>query len=131
MNKEYLGIYDHKESDTFRPTAKSRIHKDMPTSKTLTCREDSCCVIEAEREREKRIRIRKLTPLECLKLMGFTETDYLALRKIGMSDAAIYHLSGDSIVSTVLVSLFSNLVNDDEKSHIDIINNYVKELANK
>ena len=51
MNKEYLGIYDHKESDTFRPTAKSRIHKDMPTSKTLTCREDSCCVIEAERER--------------------------------------------------------------------------------
>ena len=63
--------------------------------------------------------------------MGFTETDYLALRKIGMSDAAIYHLSGDSIVSTVLVSLFSNLVNDDEKSHIDIINNYVKELANK
>lgn len=53
MNKEYLGIYDHKESDTFRPTAKSRIHKDMPTSKTLTCREDSCCVIEAERERER------------------------------------------------------------------------------
>ena len=126
----YVGVFDLKESDTFRPTAKTRIHKDMPTSKTLTCREDSCCVIEAEREREKRIRIRKLTPLECLKLMGFTETDYLALRKIGMSDAAIYHMSGDSIVSTVLVSLFSNLVNDDEKSHIDIINNYVKELAN-
>ena len=76
------------------------------------------------------LRIRKLTPCECLKLMGFNYTDYESLRNIQMSDAAIYHMAGDSIVTTVLVSLFSNLVNDDEKSHIDIINNYVKELAN-
>lgn len=52
MKNEYVGIYDHKESDTFRPTLKSRIHQNSPVSKTLTCREDSCCVIERERERE-------------------------------------------------------------------------------
>lgn len=53
MKNEYVGIYDHKESDTFRPTLKSRIHQNSPVSKTLTCREDSCCVIERERERER------------------------------------------------------------------------------
>ena len=58
MSKEYYGVYDNKESDTFRPTEESRIHKDYPISKTLTTKEDSCCVIEdhndgRERERER------------------------------------------------------------------------------
>ena len=48
--REYIGIYDHKESNTFRPTIESRVHLNAQTSKTLTCREDSCCVIERERE---------------------------------------------------------------------------------
>lgn len=47
---EYVGTFDIKESDTFRPTLESRIHLDSPVSKTLTCREDSCGVIERERE---------------------------------------------------------------------------------
>lgn len=58
--KEYYGVYDNKESDTFRPTEESRIHKDYPISKTLTTKEDSCCVIEDHndgRERERRILI--------------------------------------------------------------------------
>lgn len=41
----YYGIYDLCQSDTFRPTLESRIHKDYPYSKTLCCRDDSCCVI--------------------------------------------------------------------------------------
>ena len=62
MSKEYYGVYDNKESDTFRPTKESRIHKDYPISKTLTTKDDSCCVIEdhndgRERERERRILI--------------------------------------------------------------------------
>lgn len=34
-----------KESNTFRPTVESRIHIDSEVSKTLTTRNDSCCVI--------------------------------------------------------------------------------------
>ena len=41
----YYGVYDYKESDTFRPTLDRRIHQDYPVSKTLTTRDDSCCVI--------------------------------------------------------------------------------------
>jgi len=73
----------------------------------------------------KELRIRKLTPCECLKLMGFTPSDYRSLKEIGMSDSAIYHMAGDSIITTVLVSLLNPFVND-EHEHIKIIENYVK-----
>ena len=43
--EEYLGVYDHKESDTFRPTIERRIHTDYAVSKTLTTRDDSCAVM--------------------------------------------------------------------------------------
>ena len=76
------------------------------------------------------LRIRKLTPKECMRLMGFTDDDYKALRDIGLSDSAIYHVAGDSIITTCLVALLSPLVNEQNK-HIDIINEYVeKEIIN-
>lgn len=50
MKNNYYGVYDFKESKTFRPTEQKRTHKDYPVSKTLTCRDDSCCVLERERE---------------------------------------------------------------------------------
>ncbi len=73
----------------------------------------------------KQLRIRKLSPCECMKLMGFTESDYQALRDIGLSDSAIYHVAGDSIVVPVLVSLISPFVNE-EHEHIKIVENYVE-----
>ena len=79
-----------------------------------------------ERERESNLRIRKLTPKECMRLMGFSNEDYEAMREIGMSDSAIYHIAGDSIVVSVLMALFSQVVNEEEK-HEEIINKYVEE----
>ncbi len=60
-----------------------------------------------------------------MRLMGFTDEDYEAVRKIGMTDSAIYHMAGDSIVVTVLIGIFSQLVNEDDK-HKKIINEYIK-----
>ncbi len=71
------------------------------------------------------LRIRKLTPKECMRLMGFTDEDYQALKDIGLSDSAIYHCAGDSIVTTVLTSIFSQLVNNIN-THIRIVENYVE-----
>ena len=51
MKNDYIGVYDYKESDTLRPTMAHRIHKGSKTSKCICTREDSCCVIERERER--------------------------------------------------------------------------------
>lgn len=43
--EEYFGVYDFKESDTFRPTLEKRIHKDYPYGKTLCTRSDSFLVM--------------------------------------------------------------------------------------
>lgn len=72
------------------------------------------------------LRIRKLVPVETCKLMGFTREDYQAMRDAGLSDSAIFHCCGDSIVVPVLMSIFSQLFYDDNR-HVDIVKKYVKE----
>ena len=54
-------------------------------------------------------RIRKLTPLECWRLMGFSDNDYYAAKSVGISDAQLYKQAGNSIVVTVLEAIFRQL----------------------
>jgi len=54
-------------------------------------------------------RIRKLTPLECWRLMGFSDNDYYAAKSIGTSNAQLYKQAGNSIVVTVLEAIFRQL----------------------
>lgn len=54
-------------------------------------------------------RIRKLTPLECWRLMGFRDMDYYAAKSVGISDVQLYKQAGNSIVVTVLEAIFRNL----------------------
>lgn len=55
------------------------------------------------------LRIRKLTPKECCRLMGFEDKDYNAMKQ-DLSDMAIYHCCGDSIVVNVLENIFKQLI---------------------
>ena len=57
---------------------------------------------------EKYLRIRKLTPKETTRLMGFEDNDYNAMKQ-DLSDMAIYHCCGDSIVVNVLESIFKQM----------------------
>lgn len=76
----------------------------------------------------KHLRIRKLTPCECYKLMGFTQGDYEKCAKI-QSNATIYHQAGDSIVVTVLIAIFGKLLGIDYEK---VIKEYVKgEILNE
>lgn len=76
----------------------------------------------------KNLRIRKLTPCECYKLMGFTPVDYEKCAEI-QSNATIYHQAGDSIVVTVLIAIFGKLLGIDYEK---IIKEYVKgEILNE
>lgn len=77
------------------------------------------------------LRIRKLTPLETMRLMGFGKQDYKAMREINMSDMAIYHMAGDSIVVCVLIAIFYPLLFNDN-NYKEIIKNYIdKEIIEK
>lgn len=73
------------------------------------------------------MRIRKLVPVECMKLMGFERKDYQAMRDIGMSDGAIYHCAGDSIITTCLMAIFGQLLPISEEE----LNNNIKEYVER
>lgn len=55
------------------------------------------------------LRIRKLTPRECFRLMGVRDKDYDKI-KGKFSDIALYHMAGDSIVVNVLMAIFSQML---------------------
>lgn len=71
------------------------------------------------------LRIRKLTPKECLRLQGFSDEDYNHLVEFGLSSSQIYHMAGDSICVPCIIGLISTISGEQNK-HIDIINTYVE-----
>lgn len=55
------------------------------------------------------MRIRKLTPKECFRLMGVKDEDYEKIAK-NQSNASLYHLAGDSIVVDVIKAIFKEML---------------------
>ena len=53
------------------------------------------------------LRIRKLTPKECFRLMGFSDEDFDSIH--GISNAQLYKMAGNSIVVNVLEEIFKSL----------------------
>lgn len=64
---------------------------------------------------EKRVeyRIRKLTPRECFRLMGFTDNDFDKIH--GISNTQLYKMAGNSIVVNVLEAIFKQLFKENHK----------------
>lgn len=61
---------------------------------------------------EANFRIRKLTPLECWRLMGFKDENFYNAKEMGLSDSKLYKQAGNSIVVNVLYAIFYNLFKD-------------------
>lgn len=77
------------------------VQKDMiPTLKTSS--EDIGIV-------DKNVRVRRLTPKECWRLMGFTDEDYEKAAKV-VSKSQLYKQAGNSIVKNVLMAIFRQLI---------------------
>lgn len=80
------------------------------------------------KETEKLIKIlsnntRRLTPSECLRAMGFSNSDCEIISKAA-SETQIYKQAGNSIVVTVLIALFAEFYKDID--YEQIINDYIK-----
>ena len=54
-------------------------------------------------------RIRKLTPRECWRLMGFTDHDFDCAKSSGVSNSQLYKQAGNSIVVNVLMAIFKSV----------------------
>lgn len=57
---------------------------------------------------QRNYRIRKLTPLECWRLMGFSDEDFYKAEQVN-SNTQLYKQAGNSIVVPVLEAIFKNL----------------------
>lgn len=60
------------------------------------------------------LRIRRLTPKECWRLMGFSDEDFEKARAVN-SDTQLYKQAGNSIVVDVLVAILRNLLTGDRE----------------
>lgn len=58
-------------------------------------------------------RIRKLTPKECWRLMGFSDEDFEKAQSVPTSNTQLYKQAGNSIVVNVLEKIFKNLFKEE------------------
>lgn len=54
-------------------------------------------------------RIRKLTPRECWRLMGYTDADFDSAQEAGVSNSQLYKQAGNAIVKQVLMAIFKQM----------------------
>lgn len=58
---------------------------------------------------QQQYRIRKLTPLECWRLMDFTDEDFYKAEEVN-SNTQLYKQAGNSIIKNVLVAIFGQMI---------------------
>ena len=105
-----VGTYQYAKSDKFM-NGKDRLQLGKETSDTLqTSPKEGVCYND--------LRIRKLTPRECGRLMGVKDKDITNMLK-NQSNSSAYHCFGDSIICTVLCAIFGELLNIDYKNLIE------------
>lgn len=66
-------------------------------------------IVKIENDKKEKYRIRKLTPRECWRLMGFTDTDFEAAEKVN-SNTQLYKQAGNSIVKNVIMAIFKQMI---------------------
>ena len=81
-------------------TKRGTVQKEM--IQTLTTFQDKGVVMND-------LRIRKLTPKECWRLMGFDDSDYEKASQVN-SNSQLYKRAGESIVVNVLMAIFNELL---------------------
>lgn len=88
---------------------KQRLEVNMNgTSNTLTTVQKDNLVLEQDCG-ETEYRIRKLTPKECWRLMGYTDKDFDNAQKAGVSNSQLYKQAGNAIVKQVLMAIFMQM----------------------
>lgn len=83
-------------------TRRGRVQENGQIRPTITATETGVCRIESP------IRIRKLTPKECFRLMGFSDENFEAAERM-VSNSQLYKQAGNSIVVDVLYYILVEL----------------------
>lgn len=109
-NIDMVGLLDIKGNECIR-----RVYNDEGISPTLStmqggnrqpkvAKHDEC-----DQNIHNNFKIRKLTPLETWRLMGFDDEDFYNAKELGLSDSSLYKLAGNSIVTNCLYYIFKEV----------------------
>lgn len=60
-------------------------------------------------------RIRRLMPIECWRLQGFTTEQFRKVEAVGMSDAQLYKQAGNAVTVNVVEAIARNLIEFDKE----------------
>lgn len=105
-----VGTYQYSKSDKFM-NGKDRLQLGKETSDTLqTTPKEAICYND--------LRIRKLTPRECGRLMNVKDEDITKMLK-NQSDSSAYHCFGDSICTNCLMAIFGELLDINWKQKLE------------
>ena len=122
MNKPKVigGVGEKKSNGGTQYYLQDRVYDGEIATTTTTTHEQFQPYYQAEYKKE--LRIRKLTPKECFRLMGVRDEQSNKLNEL--SNSTKYHLAGDSIVTTVLMAIFGEMLGIDWKEKVKDIANY-------
>lgn len=104
-----VGTYQYSKSDNFMQ-GKPRLQLGKEVSDTLQTTQKEGIV-------NSDLRIRKLTPKECGRLMNVKDEDIDKLLS-NQSNASAFHLFGDSICTNVLMAIFGELLDIDWRKYL-------------
>lgn len=110
--KGYAEIYEGDSVNLEQPNSKTRrgrVGKGCAQTLTTSCNQ---AVVEPD---VKSFRVRKLTPKECYRLMGFTDEQFDRSQAFS-SDSQLYKQAGNSIVVDVLYYIFGKLFEVDTET---------------
>lgn len=94
-------------------TRRGRVQDNGQSSPTLTANGEPPSYYEGVKDMN--YRIRKLTPRECFRLMGVSESDIDKIQQSGVSQTQQYKMAGNSIVVDVLEHIFRKMFVDKEQ----------------
>lgn len=106
LQKELIGLFDDTSSDNFAKGKKDYGFKDEYG--TLKC------TPKYNIYKNTNLKIRKLTPKECFRLMGFNDSDFDKVSQVN-TNTQLYKQAGNSIVVNVLEAIFNNLFDKNEE----------------
>lgn len=78
------------------------------------CRQATLVRADMSNDNLPEYKIRRLTPLECWRLMSFDDEDFYKAKATGNSDTQLYKQAGNSIVVKVLQGIMRNLLKESE-----------------
>lgn len=108
--KGYQEAYEGDSVNLAYPTSKTRRGRvGNQVSQTLQTSDNIGVVVDKPRKDKTKLRIRKLTPLEVWRLMGFDDEDFEKASQVN-SNTQLYKQAGNSIVVNVLMAIFKELI---------------------